>query len=55
MAFQSLSCYEGLLAFTFEIRMAEVIVQTYQDFEHELGGKVGIPIEPSAEELIRPN
>jgi hypothetical protein len=51
-AFQSLSCYEGLLSFTFEIRMADVIVQAYQDFEHELGEQVGIPIEPSVEEMV---
>ena len=52
VAFQSLSCYERLLTFTYEIRMADVILQAYQDFEHELGERVGIPIEPSVEEMV---
>ncbi|MFC4550085.1 MULTISPECIES: hypothetical protein [Halorussus] len=52
VAFQSLTCYEGLLTFSFGFWVADVIVQSYQDFEHELGERVGIPIEPSVEELV---
>lgn len=37
VAFQSVMCGEGLLTFRFEVRIVDVIVQLYQDYEHELG------------------
>ena len=52
IAFELTSCYEGLLTFTFGFRVADVIVQAYQDYEHELGERVGIPIDPSVDELV---
>jgi hypothetical protein len=51
-AFQNLFCYDGLLTFTFGFHVADVIVEAYQDYEHELGEQLGIPIDPSAEELV---
>lgn len=51
-AFQNLFCFDGLLTFTFGFHVADVIVEAYQDFEHELGEQLGIPIEPSVEELV---
>lgn len=48
--FQNISCYDGLLTFTFGLRVADVIVEPYQD--HKQGEWVGIPIEPSVEELV---
>jgi hypothetical protein len=53
VAFESLFCFSGLLTFTFAFRVADGIVAAYQDFEHELGEQVGIPIEPLGDELIK--
>ena len=52
VAFQLSACYEGLLTFAFRFRVADVIVQAYQDDEHELGEQVGIPIDPSVGEPL---
>jgi len=52
VGFRNLTCYDGVLTFTFAFEVADVIVQAYRDYEHELGEQVGIPIDPSVEELV---
>lgn len=52
VSFENLYCYDGYLRFTFGFVVSSIISCLYQDYEYEIGHRVGIPIDPSADELL---
>jgi hypothetical protein len=49
--FRNLTCYDGLLNFSFMCHVPEPIITAYSDYMYELGERIGLPIDPSVEEL----
>ncbi|APX98498.1 hypothetical protein BB347_17435 (plasmid) [Natronorubrum daqingense] len=52
LSFDNLYCIGGRLTFTFGVMVSSIVIQLYQDYEHEIGQRVGIPIDPSTDELV---
>jgi hypothetical protein len=53
VCFANRHCLDGVLTFTFTVHVPDPVLSSYEDFEYELGERLGILIDPDTTTLTR--